>query len=115
MFREVAKTSFGKKYYQGKMDYFYFFFHKGIDLLSEGGELAFITTNYFPTATGAKKLRTDFKERTSIRELINFNEVKVFESAQGQHNMITILTKQKNKDIQCRSVLCDKNDLNLKI
>lgn len=114
MFREVAKTSFGKKYYQGKMDYFYFFFHKGIDLLSEGGELAFITTNYFPTATGAKKLRTDFKERTSIRELINFNEVKVFESAQGQHNMITILTKQKNKDIQCRSVLCDKNDLNLK-
>ncbi len=109
IFRPISKTQFGKKYYQGKMDYFYFFFNKGIDLLKDGGELALITTNYFPTASGAKRLRNDFKERTYIRKFINFNEVKVFESALGQHNMITILTKKKTHDersLKCVSVLC---------
>ena len=63
LFRPIASTEFGKRFYQGKMDYFYFFFHKGLDLLVDNGELAFITTNYYPTATGAKKLRRDFKNR----------------------------------------------------
>ena len=112
IFRLIATTSFGSKYYQGKMDYFYFFFNKGIDLLANGGELALITTNYYPTAFGAKKLREDLKERTCIRRFINFNEVKVFESALGQHNMITMLTKKKtndNRNIICESIICKEN------
>lgn len=109
IFRAVAKTSFGKRCYQGKMDFFYFFFHKGLDILNSCGDLAFITTNYFPTATGAKTLRKDFASRTYLRQLINFNEVRVFESALGQHNMITILTKNKKKDILCRCTMCSES------
>ena len=62
IFRAVAETDFGKRTYQGKMDFFYFFFHKGIDILHSKGDLAFITTNYYPTATGAKTLRKDFAD-----------------------------------------------------
>lgn len=109
IFREVAETDFGKRTYQGKMDFFYFFFHKGIDLLHSKGDLAFITTNYYPTATGAKTLRKDFADRTYIRQLINFNEVRVFESALGQHNMITILTRNKQNDIMCKSTICSES------
>lgn len=109
IFREVAKTRFGSKCYQGKMDFFYFFFHKGLDLLNNTGDLAFITTNYFPTATGAKRLRKEFAEKTYIRQLINFNEVKVFESALGQHNMVTLLTKDKRKTFECRSTTCSES------
>ena len=108
MFRAVAETEFGKRTYQGKMDFFYFFFHKGIDILHSKGELAFITTNYYPTATGAKTLRKDFADRTYIRQLINFNEVRVFESALGQHNMITILTRNKQNAILCKSTICSE-------
>ena len=108
IFRPIAETEFGKKFYQGKMDFFYFFFHKGLDILNEYGDLAFITTNYFPTATGAKRLRSDFKSRTFIRALINFNEVRVFESALGQHNMITFVTKDKRQNIYCRSTMCNE-------
>lgn len=108
IFRAVAETDFGKRTYQGKMDFFYFFFHKGIDILHHKGELAFITTNYYPTATGAKTLRKDFADRTYIRQLINFNEVKVFESALGQHNMITILTRNKQTDVICKSTICSE-------
>ncbi|HCS74449.1 MAG TPA: hypothetical protein DIW17_11325, partial [Clostridiales bacterium] len=109
MFRAVASTKFGEKSYQGKMDYFYFFFHKGLDILNSIGDLAFITTNYYPTASGAKRLRKEFAERTYIRQLINFNEVRVFESALGQHNMITIVTKNKAKEILCRSAICTES------
>lgn len=109
IFREVAETNFGKRTYHGKMDFFYFFFHKGIDVLHGKGDLAFITTNYYPTATGAKTLRKDFADRTYIRQLINFNEVRVFESALGQHNMITILTRNKQNDIMCKSTICSES------
>lgn len=110
IFRPIAATKFGKRFYQGKMDLFYFFFHKGVDLLHNNGEIALITTNYFQTATGAKNLRNDIKTRCFVRKIINFNEVKVFESALGQHNMITFMTKKSKNDerkIDCIGVQCN--------
>ncbi|MFA5454235.1 MAG: TaqI-like C-terminal specificity domain-containing protein [Sulfurimonas sp.] len=83
------------KHYERKMDIFYFFFHTGLDNLKNGGILSLITTNYYITATGAVKVRNDFKERSTILNLINFNELKIFESALGQHNLITTLQKGK--------------------
>ncbi|WP_047980176.1 Eco57I restriction-modification methylase domain-containing protein [Ornithinibacillus contaminans] len=97
IFRPIAKTGFGSRYYQGKMDLFYFFFHLGLDIGKDNSEISFITTNYFPTAFGAKKLRSDLLKRSKIRKLINFNELKIFDSARGQHNMITILTKNDSE------------------
>jgi hypothetical protein len=85
-------------FHQRRMDYFYFFFHQAINLARTNGIISFITTNYFITADSADKLRKDIKDRTSIKELINFNELKVFGSAMGQHSLITILCKNKNND-----------------
>ena len=106
LFRPIAATEFGRKYYCGKMDLFYFFFHKAIDLGKQNAEIAFITTNYYPTAFGGKVLREDFKDRTQIRKLINFNELKIFESALGQHNMITLLTKDKTNRVISQNCIC---------
>ncbi len=93
MFRKVSKGTALARFYLGKMDYFYFFFHLALDLSNQCGQIAFITTNYFVTATGAAKLRSDLKQRSKIRKLINFNELKIFETAKGQHNVISILSK----------------------
>jgi hypothetical protein len=98
IFREVKNGGSLGKFYQGKMDLFYFFLHLALNLGKENSNVTFITTNYFPTATGAKKLRQDFKERAIIKNLNNFNELKIFESALGQHNMITILEKAQNEN-----------------
>ena len=95
IFRPIAQGNLGK-FYQGKMDLFYFFLHLALELVRKNGKCAFITTNYFLTAFGAKKLRIDLKERSVIRNLINFNELKIFESALGQHNMISIFDKGQN-------------------
>lgn len=107
IFRPIANTEFGRRFYMGKMDLFYFFFHKGIDISNNMGEIALITTNYYTTSDGGKKLRKDLKERTYIRKFINFNEIKVFDSARGQHNSIMFLTKNKEEKIKCNVVLCN--------
>lgn len=101
LFLEIKSSKFGKKYYKKKMDYFYYFLHKAIDLSRDLGEISFITTNYFVTADGAILLRKDIKNRTVIQKLINFNELKIFDSAKGQHNIISILRKGTNLSHVC--------------
>lgn len=92
-FRQVKDSPLGKKFAQGKMDYFYYFFHLAIELASNEGIICFITTNYYPTATAATLLRREFKAKANVLKLINFNELKIFKSAVGQHNLITLLAK----------------------
>lgn len=99
VFSLLKKSTLGKKFYQGKMDLFYLFFHLGLDFLKDGGVMSFITTNYYPTASGAIKLRSDFQKRATILHLSNFNELKIFESALGQKNIITTLRKGNTGEV----------------
>jgi type I restriction-modification system DNA methylase subunit len=109
IFQEVARTELGKKYYTRWMDYFYFFFHKALDIGRSKSSIAFITTNYFLTATGAKYLRADFSRRSTITNIINFNELKIFDSAKGQHNAITILRKDRDEALLARNAITMRN------
>ncbi|SNR68908.1 Eco57I restriction-modification methylase domain-containing protein [Desulfurobacterium atlanticum] len=96
LLKRVRLTSFGKKYGQGKMDYFHFFLQKAIHRLSNRNSIiSFITTNYYFQGAGASKLRESIKKNTDILELIDFNELRLFESATGQHNAIIFLGKPK--------------------
>lgn len=113
LFKPILKSSLGNRFYQGRVDLFYFFFHLGIDILKEKGILSFITTNYYLTADGAFNLRKDLKERTNILKLINFNEIKVFETAKGQHNLISILEKNKFKEKKLETILSNNIKLNI--
>jgi hemolysin-activating ACP:hemolysin acyltransferase len=93
IFRVVRNSKLGRQFAQSKMDYFYYFFHLAIQLGSGDCVITVITTNYFPTATSAYLLRKEFKENLNVLKLINFNELKIFKSAAGQHNMISLLQK----------------------
>ncbi len=93
IFQPVKSDIHLGQYYLGKMDYFYFFFHLSFNLLTDAGISTFITTNYYPTALGARRLRADIKERTSIITMFNLGELRLFENAPGQHNMISSFIK----------------------
>ncbi len=108
-FRAISQTKFGKKYYNAKMDLFYFFFHKGMDLCKKDGVISYITTNYFFAGEGAVKLRKDFKERSDLFKIINLNDLRVFESALGQHNAITFLKKSKDASTKCEIITTSKS------
>jgi type I restriction-modification system DNA methylase subunit len=97
-FQEIARTDFGKRFHQRRMDLFYFFIHRALDLGHRQTQIAFITTNYFITATYADKLRKDLFDRAAFRSLINFNELRIFESALGQHNMVSVFERGKDPE-----------------
>ena len=87
IFRKIKETEFGKKYYEAKMDYFYFFIEKGIDILENGGVLVYVTTNYWLKADSGKILREKLKEEGHYTDIIDYNTY-IFKDAPGQHNMI---------------------------
>lgn len=107
-FEEVKKGVF-YRFYKRNMDYFYFFFHLALDMCKTAGYTAFITTNYYLTADGAVLLREDLKNRAVILKLINFNELSIFQSARGQHNIISILEKFNNNDIKAEFCLTKRH------
>jgi adenine-specific DNA-methyltransferase len=85
------------KYYQGKMDLWYFFACKSLDFLKTNGLLAFIATNNWVTNSGASKLRTKIIEDAKIRRFVDFSDFKIFESA-GIQTMIMIIEKNENNE-----------------
>ncbi|MBM3154969.1 MAG: hypothetical protein FJ008_06495 [Chloroflexi bacterium] len=97
IFRQLRNTPFGNKYYEPKMDLFYFFIELGIDLLKDGGYLGFIVQQYWASRAHASKLRRKIFDETCPVVLVDLNEYKVFQDAPGQHNMIIVLEKTKNK------------------
>ena len=104
-FNELKQSYFGNKYYESKMDYFYYFIYRATELLKEGGYLGYITTNYFVTADGATKLRQYIRTHLNFRTIVNFNDLNIFQEARGQHNMIFIASKGPS-DAASGEVLC---------
>jgi len=98
IFQPIVKSSLWE-FYQRRMDLFYFFFHLWLNIWKKWAQIGFITTNYYITATGGTKLREDLKARSTIINMINFWELKIFESALGQHNLITMLQKGETEEI----------------
>lgn len=96
---EVIKTSdFGKKYYEGKMDYFYFFIYKAHEYLKPNGSLCYLTSNYFFTADGAMKLRNFIKSDFNISQMLDFNGEKIFKN-KNLHACIYTLTPSAQSEI----------------
>ena len=93
LFQEIKKTKLGQKYYEGKMDYFYFFIEKGIELLEDKGTLVYLTTNYWLRADGAKILRGTMRKNGEFISIKNYDN-SLFCKATGQHNII--FTWEKN-------------------
>jgi adenine-specific DNA-methyltransferase len=100
----LIKTGKYGQFSKGRAELFYFFFHLAIEVLKNNGVSCFITTNYFPTATDASLLRKDLKNNTTLLQFLNFNELRIFSTAPGQHNAITLFQKGVNLNKNLRSV-----------
>lgn len=78
---EAVKDS---PYYQGKMDIWYMFACRGIDMLKPDGNLCFIATNNWVTSSGAKKLRQKINTDAQIVQLCDFKDYMIFKTASIQ-------------------------------
>lgn len=110
IFAPIRKSNL-KDWYCKKMDLFYFFYHLSFGIHKNGcGISTFITTNYFPTADGAKVLRRVIKEQMTVLAFVNFNRLRIFDSAGGQHNCIAIFRNGVVPEALCRICYVGNND-----
>lgn len=93
---EDLRLSKSKRYCMGKMDIWYAFACKALDLLSEGGFHGFIAQNNWVTSQGAKKFRKKIRRETRLLVMIDFSDYMVFGNASIQ-TMIYIAKKEKVK------------------
>lgn len=91
---EIVKNTDMKKYYQGKMDLWYLFTCKALDLLKDGGLHSYIAQNNWITSAGASILRNKILTESKLLSFFDFNDFKVFKQA-GIQTMVFVLEKQK--------------------
>src|SRR5690606_31660726 len=105
--RSVFNGLRDSKYYQGKMDLWYYFACICIDYLSKKpkGLLSFIATNNWITNSGASILRNKILKETKIKRFVDFSDFKIFESA-GIQTMVFVL--EKNENTSEHNVICSK-------
>lgn len=92
VFAVVNNSSFGKLYHQGKMDYWFYFLHKAIDISKRDSVISYITSRYWLNSSGAKKLIQRIQNELSFVNLIDIGKLKVFDEVSGQH-MVAIYQK----------------------
>jgi len=108
LFQEIRKSNFGK-YYQGKMDFWYFFLHRSIEILKDGGVMAFITNSYFLKSAGAITLINHLQDEMVLKKAVDFQDIPVFEGVSGRH-LIHIWEKAKDKNsITTKYIKLNKN------
>lgn len=95
IFQRYRLIPLGQQYYEPKMDLFYFFMERGIDLLAPDGILGYVVPEYWLTRTFAHKLRRKVFAETTPRKLVFFRQYSIFEAAQGQHTMLIFLQKRQ--------------------
>ncbi len=94
---ETVKKSNYEKYYQGKMDLWYLFLHRAMDVIKPGGYIGFITNSYFLKGSGASKLIERLKKELVLVKAVDFGDIKIFQDVSGRH-LIHIWQKREDKD-----------------
>lgn len=100
---DLQKSNYGKKYYQGKMDFWYFFLHLAIDISKKGGLISFITPSYWLASTGSSKLIVRVKDNCTFLNAVDFSKNKIFDRVSGNHMVYVLL-----KDLRDSKVIFQK-------
>ena len=70
-----------KDHFSGTADLYVFFYLRALQLLARGGMLVFISSNKWFRAGYGLKLRSLIARTTSVRTIVDFHDLPVFESA----------------------------------
>jgi len=97
VFEIVNNSSFGHMYHQGKMDYWYYFLHKAIDIVCKDAMISYITSRYWLNSSGAKKLIQRIQNELSFVGIVDIGKLKVFDEVSGRH-MVAVYRKNNSID-----------------
>ena len=92
-YKPYWQTAF--KTFDGVADIFAYFFERGLEVLRDGGRLAFITSGSWVRGNFAGPLRDYIGQNAAIESMVDFGEFQPFEEAEMIRPSITILQKAK--------------------
>lgn len=92
---ELNTNELWNKYCNSLCDYSNIFIIKSIELLKDGGELIFITPEYWLNTTHSIKMRNYMMQNGFFEEIYHFNETPIFEKA----TVSTIIFKYRKSKI----------------
>ena len=72
------------------MDLWYYFLHRGLELLAPGGRLGFIVGAYWSAGTGADRLIAVLRETVHVEEIFQLDRLQVFPGISGRHMMLIV-------------------------
>jgi hypothetical protein len=84
--------------YTGIADLYVYFYERGVKLLVEGGVLSFISSNKFFRAGYGEKLRRFLREKTELRNVIDFGDLPIFEAT--AYPCIVVTSNGKSRESQ---------------
>jgi len=91
-YKEHCEQAF--KTYHGVADIFTYFFERGLQVLRDGGRLAFITSGSWVRSNFGAPLRKYMTENAAVESMVDFGEFQPFEDAEMIRPSITMLRKQ---------------------
>jgi SAM-dependent methyltransferase len=86
----LAGSELGRKYRTARMDLWYYFVHRGLELLRPGGRLAFIVGSYWTAAPGAEKLVRELRRSAQIEEIVCFDGGSLFSGVAGRQMILSL-------------------------
>ena len=93
LFEGIAQTEFGRRWREARMDLWYYFAHRALDLLRSGGVLTFVVNSYWTASLGARRLIARFEAETSLEEIELLGTQPIFAGVSGRHLIFRVRKK----------------------
>lgn len=125
---ELNQNKLWNLYFNSLCDYLYIFILKSVEILSNNGELIFITPDYWLSTTHAQTLRDYLVKHGYFTHIINFVETPIFENVtssmvifkyiksatsknlENKINIIKYYSKKRLTADRINTIIDDKND-----
>ena len=92
---QIAETRLGRRWRTARMDLWYYFVHRGLELLRDDGVLSYIVSGYWTTGGGAEKLLGQLENESHIDEIFDLGRLNVFRNVAGRHMIIRVSKKRR--------------------
>ncbi len=104
---QIAQTDFGRRYRAPRMDLWYYFLHRGIELLATPGRLGFIVGAYWAAGAGANRLIATLRQAVHVEEIFQLDRLRVFPQVAGHHMLLVVSKPASTSPTTVRIPLVD--------
>ncbi len=114
VFSPINKSELGKKYHRGKMDYWFYFLHKAINISKKNSIITYITSRYWLNSDGATNIIKHIKAELIFLGLVDIGKLKIFDNVVGQHMIASYCRSKIKSFFKYKKLINSLDDINSK-